>query len=388
MAEPESSDSQLRSYVTNEKLAALEAAAGLEPTSKNIQRLVEKFGDDGHWAFTQWQLRKKARGKFSIADQMLFTKEALEQATHEAVATYHASLFPTGVPVVDLTAGIGADLIQFAARGPVIGFELDAERLAYAEWNVKVYQREATLHCQDSLKSWSDPAYAFADPARRISGKRVSEMTDFQPNPMNLSQLFRGTEIAAIKLGPMLNDRCLRQVGPRQEFVSYGRECREALVIFDRKLPNGTYAKHLESGEVLESQRPMRSTSEPHDWIHEADPAAIRADALGSLCERFGLKALGDSNGYLTGGVTKSPWLTSFAVLWHGKADMGLIKAELKGLGSGTPELKQRDCKFDLVRLRREFLMRGELATEVAFWPQGKSLRAAILLRKKSEDLP
>ena len=90
------------------------------------KQLEKRFGAEAaRWASLQSDLRKKALAKFADGGQMLFDREALEQATHEAIAVYHASRFPAGEIVVDMTVGIGADLIALAARGPVIGFELD-----------------------------------------------------------------------------------------------------------------------------------------------------------------------------------------------------------------------------------------------------------------------
>lgn len=108
------------------------------PTAKNIARIAAKYGEESAaWAFTQWSLRKRARVKFVAADEMYFTRNGLEQATHQAVAEYHGSRFPQGEMVADLTCGIGADTIALASRGPVIGYEIDAEAAWCARKNVE-----------------------------------------------------------------------------------------------------------------------------------------------------------------------------------------------------------------------------------------------------------
>src|SRR5688500_1564819 len=108
---------------------ALDLAEGQAATAPNIERVSREVGAEAaRWAFLQWELRARARAKFARADEMLFTREALEQATHERVAEYHASRFPHDELVVDMTAGIAADLIALAKRGPAIGYELDSER--------------------------------------------------------------------------------------------------------------------------------------------------------------------------------------------------------------------------------------------------------------------
>jgi hypothetical protein len=128
------------------RLSALELSRDLTATPANILRIAKATSDEAaRWAFGQWELRAKARTKFAEADRMLFVREALEQATGEAIARYHASRFPEGAPVVDMTAGVGADLIALARRGPAIGYELDPERAMCAAWNLRVHGVEAEV---------------------------------------------------------------------------------------------------------------------------------------------------------------------------------------------------------------------------------------------------
>src|SRR5687767_5373956 len=103
-------------------MEALSRASGLQPTPKNIDRVAEATSPEAaRWAFEQWSLRKRAQEKFAKADEMLFTREALEQATHEELAHFHASQFPQRTRVADLTCGIGADLIALARNGEAVG---------------------------------------------------------------------------------------------------------------------------------------------------------------------------------------------------------------------------------------------------------------------------
>ena len=112
--------------ISDQHFEALAALRDQAPTPKNLERAAREHGiEAARWAIGQWELRKKAVGKFKQAAEMLFTAEALEQSTHEAVAKWRASQFPEGALVADLTTGIGGDLIALAKRGPVLGFDLD-----------------------------------------------------------------------------------------------------------------------------------------------------------------------------------------------------------------------------------------------------------------------
>ena len=177
---------------------------------------------------------RTAKAKFKEAEQMLFDRDGLEMASHETVAAYHASRYPEGVRVADLTSGIGADLVALARRGEAVGFELDEVRAAYARHNLEILGLSADILVIDSLVADWDFQYAYADPARRVGSSRTLNPADFSPDPVLLAERFRGLRRGAMKLSPMLRDDFLLQFGGELEFVSFRGECREALVWLGR----------------------------------------------------------------------------------------------------------------------------------------------------------
>lgn len=365
-------------------LAALELARDLSSTPGNLERVSKGSSPEAaRWAFGQWELRKRARAKFTRADEMLFVREALEQATHERVAEYHGSLFPPDAPVVDLTAGIGADLIGISSRGFAVGFEIDPLRAEYANHNLAVYLRPAKVEVLDSLTAVWDAAYAFADPARRVEGRRTLDLGEFAPDPRAIAERFRKLSLGVMKLSPMLTDEALGALGTRVEFVSFDGECREALTFAGSEAVPGRFAVHVESGERLEASPMPAAMDSPAEYLFDADPAAVRGHAIGTLCERHGLVPLGDSNGYLTGdAAVESPWLRTYRVLYTGKADLKATRRALRELDAATPELKQRGAGLDLIKERKAYATEGKRAVSLVIWPQGRSLRHAIVERQ------
>ena len=359
---------------------ALARAEGLHASPSVVAKVAKATSNEAaSWAFTQWVLRKQARTKFALADQMLFTREALEQSTGEQLARYHASKFPRGVLAADLTTGIGADLIALAARGPAVGYELDEERAEYARHNLAAHGVEAEIRVADSLGANWDFELAFADPSRRVGGSRTLNPVDFQPNPIALGQRMTSLSRGVLKLTPMLPDRYFRELGGKTEFLSLGRECREALVIFGNGGPDRT-AIHVETGGVLPEGDPPRGAPEPMAFLYEADPAAIRGDCLGTLARDLDIYGLGDSNGYLTGDRLwlQSCWLTPYRVLGSHRADVSLTKKLLSELGGGTPVIKSR-AGIDVEALRKKLRLDGKRELIVAVYEVGRSLRHVIL---------
>ncbi|HVT12502.1 MAG TPA: hypothetical protein VHE55_09560 [Fimbriimonadaceae bacterium] len=369
--------------MTQSRTKALEFAAGREPTAANLRRIGEATSDeDARWAFGQWALRQRARSKFALADQMLFDRESLEMASHEAVAAYHASRFPVSELIGDLTCGIGADLIALARRGPTVGFEIDAERAEYARHNLSVHGLEAEIVVGDAMAASWPFEFAFVDPSRRIAGRRTLDLDQFAPNPREIAERFRGLRLAAMKLSPMLSDRDLESFSGHLEFVSFRRECREALLWYG--LGSGRAAVLAESGETLPAGGDPPATALIRRYLFEGDPAAIRAHCLGELCMHHQLSALGDSNGYLTGdSPVESAWLTTYEVLADHAADLKRTRSALKSLGGGTPVVKSRGAAVDVDRLRKDLRGEGE-DLYVVVYPVGSSLRHAIC-RKRAE---
>src|SRR5262249_12351504 len=81
-------------------------------------------------------LRAKARDKFSAAERMFFTREALEQATSAVVAHHRATRFASFGCVADLCCGIGGDALALASVGvQVEAVDSDPLRVAMAEAN-------------------------------------------------------------------------------------------------------------------------------------------------------------------------------------------------------------------------------------------------------------
>lgn len=347
---------------------ALEAAKGLSPTPKNLERLRAKFGEVGPWAILQWELRARAAAKFADADNMLFQREALEMATHEAVAKWHASHYPNGEPVADLTAGIGGDLRELVKRGPAVGYELDPELAEYAQHN-----SGAKVILGDSLACARGAEYVWADPGRRSGGARTFDPARFAPNPQTVLDAFPEAALLGMKLSPMLRDDYLESLGGRLDFVSFGGECREVCLW---RPGSGRFAVLLPDGLELPSTDPPRAAEEPGRYLYEADPAAIRAHALGG----FGLRALGSTPGYLTGDeLIASPWLKAYRVLWHGRPDFAHLRSELRRLNAKTPELKQRGAGYELADVRKKLKCEGDRPLIVAFWAGTPKIHAAIL---------
>ena len=340
----------------------------------SAKQLAKKYGDEAaRWASLQVDLRKKARAKFANADSMLFDREALEQATHEGVAEYHASCFPAGTSVVDITVGIGADMIALSGFGAATGFELDPMRADYARHNCP----NVDIRTEDGLvfALANDCPYIWADPDRRdIAGKRLNDPSAYEPDPALIP---RDRELTGIKLSPLLFDEYLETVGDRIEFVSYRGECREAIAWSGKSVEPGFFCVDAETGLKLPRHEVEDAVNNAYEVIFDSDPAAVRAHALGN----FGLPQLGDSPGYLTGEeVVSCPWLRAYEVLYKESGDFKRIKEFLRKNNLRVFEVKQRGAGIDPPTIIKQLKTEGDPVSLIA-WRVEKSVRFAVARR-------
>jgi len=342
--------------ITERMNTALAAAKSVGNSASAIARLAREFGDsEARWAVTQWELRRRGAEKFELACEMLFTRPGLEMATHERIAQYHASLFPEGYLVADLTTGIGADLIALARRGLVVGYELDAEHATYARHNLQLHDLDGEVIQADSVAESLYAEYIFADPARRKDGRKVGA-SEFSPPLEHVIELAQAAKGAVIKLTPMLTDAMIESLGGDREYVSFGGECRELLLRFPGN--GSTHVVHIETGSRLAQVELYEAVDESAEYFYEADPAVIRAHCLGN----FNMPALGDSNGYLTSDeCIESEWLTRYQALWSGPWRVKAVREVLAKNGWKPTAIKKRGVDVEPTKIMKELrVLTGE----------------------------
>ncbi|MCW5937252.1 MAG: hypothetical protein KIT11_08100 [Fimbriimonadaceae bacterium] len=368
------------------QVRALELSRETPATPAAILKLETEVGEEtARWAFTQWELRKKARQKFTRADEMLFDRAGLEMASHEDLAPRAHRVAPEGELVGDLTSGIGGDLLGLCRTGPALGFELSPERAEYAAHNLGVYGRSAEIRVADCLAEPWPFEFAFADPARRSTTRRHYDPADFSPNLEALGERMAGLRRALVKTSPLLSDEFLDSLSPDRYFVSHAGECKEAVVQLGHDAQfvwpgKGTWALHVETGEAVPGERPLRETlGKPLRFVLEADPATIRAHCLGG----FGLPGLGASNGYLTTDSFEPAWhwAAAFEAVREGGFHIKLVRAWLKELGGRLKAVKTRGVRIDPAEVRAKARPEGDAPLELLLYPVGSQVRAVLCRR-------
>jgi hypothetical protein len=319
-------------------------------------------------------LRVKGREKFSSASLMYFLSEALEQASGEVIAGHRAKRFVNYKKIADLTCSIGGDLLSLSSIIPhVLAVDKDRIRLKMARANSKALglAEKIEFFCEDLRRPWHVDA-AFADPSRRIGGKRIFNLSDIEPSITDLMDLRTSIPDLGIKILPGVDYEEI-PADSEVEFISHNRVCKEAVLWFGnlrKKISNKHGFNrsvtilpediHIEEEEV----EPVPVT-EPLSYIYEPDPAIIRGHMVEWLAWKLNARKMDNAIAYLTG---EKPVKTPLARVWKIQDifpfSLKEINRRLRYLNIGEIVIKKRGTAVepDVLRKRLKLTAGGPKA--------------------------
>lgn len=363
-----------------------------EQTFAILQALRRDFGPMEAGALLALaRLRQKASAKFPAAEKLFFSAEALEQATAWPIAqkraAWIAAYVPDG-PILDLGCGIGGDLLALAAHRPVIGIEMDGARLALAQANVaalglaeRVQLIEADWTALRRAGQLPKAVAAFADPARRVDGRRIFSLHQMQPPLAELLAIQQQIPALGVKVMPGIDDAEI-PAGCGVEFISHEGVCKEAVLWFEQLAMHRRWAsvQTAEGWQQLEADRDVPPLGElafgelaAGTYLHEPDPAVIRARAIGRLCTALQAHLFDSQIAYLISTKYEShPLVQSFRIDEIHPFSLKLLNRRLQARGIGRVELKKRGFPIAPEELRpRLKLIPGGNAGVVIFTRRG-----------------
>ena len=334
----------------------------------------------------QTALRRRAVAKFGERAAALFlTPDGLEQATRAEVARWRAARFTqAGVrEVVDLGCGIGADALAFADAGiAVTAVEADPATAVLAGANLG---ERARVLCGDAVALASgvlaDGAALFADPARRTAAGRTWRVGDFSPPWDFVTGLLEG-RVGCVKAAPGLPSTAIPG-SVATTWVSHRGDLVEASLWSGPWRAGSRTAVLLPSGDQLEAgERRDPPVGPIGAYLHEPDPAVIRAGGVGALAERLGARVPQAGIGYLFADtLIPTPFATSFAVREELDHDQRVLRGWVREHGVGAIEIKVRGLDVDPAALRRRLKPTGKRSATLVLTPTPAGARALVVER-------
>lgn len=228
---------------------------------------------DVNLAIDQIECRRKNDKKLSqyISSENFIFPDTIsaQQASHQAIAAYHASLVPENSSILDITAGLGIDTFAFANKSKkVSSIELNPGKAhtlkeninALGFKNIEVINGDSIDYLKNASNNFD---LIFADPSRRDNyHNKVYNLHDCSPDVINNQQLLlEKAPRVLIKASPLLDIkqimRDFRSISSIKT-VGVNGECKEVLIELDKSVANEKDIKleaiNLDSAGNIESK--------------------------------------------------------------------------------------------------------------------------------------
>jgi hypothetical protein len=350
--------------------SALGAAAELHPTEESflpcLARLQRHFDAELTKAALETViLRERARRKFSRADQMYFTREALEQASGESISLYRAERYRGSGNVVDVCCGLGGDALGLTTAARVTLVDKDPLRLALAQANLAACGRadRAELLCADvALTPPPEAGALWFDPARRAAGRRKFSVRDYAPPLALLHDWLKRTPALGVKISPGVDLTELADYACEIEFISEGGELKECALWFGPLRSGESRRATLLPGPYSLVPNPQASTSlsAPLRYLYEPDPAILRAGLVTTLAAQLNARQLDPDIAYLTAdALTPTPFARAFVIDDAMPFQLKRLREYLRARQVGQVTVKKRGSPLEPERLIQQLRLHG-----------------------------
>lgn len=289
--------------------------------------------------------RRRARRRWPDAEELLLTREALEQASDPVVAAHraqrllaaaHARSGPV-TAVVDLCAGVGGDTIALARAASdtdlhVIAVDVDAARLQLLAHNAEVAGVDVTTREADALTvELPAGSVLHADPSRRRDGRRLRRLREHEPSVPALLAAHPDAPLWALALAPGvdLEDRDLpddveveyvQLGGALVEATAWVGSCRGAAGDESRRRASATLLDD-DGGAItrvgVPAERMRLPVGEVGCVMIEVAPSAVRARLHDAIGRELGARRIAQHRALLTADAAPatSPWYRARPVL-------------------------------------------------------------------------
>ncbi len=374
-------------FLTSEQGRRLldEAAAGGDALGR-VSALRKKLPPEIASAVSlQVDLRRRAAARFTRAGGMLFTPEALEQATAEPVAGFRSESFKGFETVADLTCGIGADTIGLASSVRVSASDRDPVRLTFARHNAAVYGVEERITFSravvEDFRGGADAV--FIDPSRRSKGRRHTGLENSEPSWKEIKPLFAYTDSMMIKCSPLFDFDSFED-GREWSFdvVELGGEVRELDLRFGALKLAAARAVVLPGRAVLEGKNVECAVGDIKRYIYDPASSVVRAHLVAELAEVLDAHLVDEKIAYLTSDrLVRTPFAQAFEVEDVLPMDERKLRKHLSARGIGTLEIKVRGAGVTPEALRKRLKPSGDGAATLIATRRGNR-RVAVLARR------
>lgn len=366
-------------FLTSDRGTALLAELTTEDLSdKTLLNLIPRLrprysADETSAAIETVKLRRKAVDKFGDdAANMLFTRDALEQASDPQIRAWRAGIDTTSV--VDVCCSIGTDTLAYARAGrTVTGVDIDPVRIGIARHNAQTLGLTAEFAIADVTAAPLPPGdMLFYDPARRDErGKRIHNVERYVPALSLVRRWERSYNPIIVKLSPGVDVAQLAQYHASLSFLSVAGDLKEAELGIAMFGAANTAVLFLPGDDTphayqCEGTAEAPFTDEPDGYLNEPDPAIIRAGYVQHLATELGGALLDPTIAYVTTPTRPdSVWVRSWRIQDWMPFNLKKLRAYLKQRNVGQVTVKKRGSPITPEELQAKLKLKGDNSATV-----------------------
>jgi hypothetical protein len=337
-------------------LAAPELLAAARPDDLRVGEQLRKSwpADLVAAASEQTELRSAAAAKTDAVEDLLLTRDGLEQASSQAVARHRASRFAAVRDlVVDMCCGIGFDLRALAEVTHAVGIDRDETHAICATHNSGASTAVADVR---DLRLPSSAA-VFVDPARRRDGRRGG----YEPPLQWCFDL--SVERVAVKAAPGL-DLAVVPSGWEVEFVAEGRALKEACLWSPTWSTTTRRATVIHAGQAVTMTQAQTTAdvavAPPGSFLLDPSPAVTRAGLVAELAAGLDAWQIDPQIAFLSADhPLRSPFGRALRVEASLPFSVKKLAAILRDLDVGPVDLRRRGLAGDVDDIRRRLRTTG-----------------------------
>jgi hypothetical protein len=308
--------------------------------------------------------RERFAHKFEAAERWLLAREASEQATDSRIANWRANaLKKDGLEeLVELGCGLGGDTVALSKQFEVKAWERCEARLLLARYNTQHLGRPpCTFRCAEVDCADLKGQVLFVDPARR-DGARLSRPESWFPPLSKVIDCFREGRFqrVGVKVAPGITDRDLPETPLELTFLSIGGQLKEAFLVLDGSHDSFRQAVlFTQKGDILTFRtghgRVPVAQPLPELYLHNPDPAILRANALDRLASQLEAGMVHPKIGYLVGPTPATDGSAdSFKIVESFSLNWKTLKKRLATTGWSDYEYLGRGVPFGQAEVRNK----------------------------------
>jgi hypothetical protein len=309
--------------------------------------------------------RQRYSEKFWQPERWLLSREPAEQATDSRIARWRAEVLAESGrgDLMEMGCGLGGDSVFLSERFRVQALERCPARSELARYNLsQLGSNDAQVVNREVECSTLRGEVLFVDPARR-NGSRISRPDQWHPPLKDVVACFRERRFrkVGVKCAPGLLDRELPEEPTTVFFVSIEGQLKEAFLVLAQNSEPKKVAVLINRDTSTPLTLSTRDQAIPitppaiGSYLHNPDPAILRACALDHLADQLDAGIVHPKIGYLVGPKPCADrCASSFRIVDHFPLNWKILKKKLSSMEWSDYEYLGRGVPFGQPEVRKK----------------------------------